>query len=116
MKFEKKYKIVVVVPAADTDRLTFAMAEQGAGMIGDYTLCSFRINGTGTFRGGSTTNPRAGIKEKFEKVEEVRLEMLCDKKNLDNAVDKMLEAHPYEEPAYEIYEVKIGRASCRERV
>lgn len=107
MKFEKKYKIVVFVPPADTDRLTFAMAEQGAGKIRDYTVCSFRINGTGTFKGGSSTNPRAGTKEKFEKVEEVRLEMLCDKKNLNNAVKKMLAAHPYEEPAYEIYEVLV---------
>ena len=107
MNFEKKYKIVVFVPSAEADRLTFEMAEAGAGKIGDYTMCSFRINGTGTFRGGSSTNPYAGVKEKFEKVEEIRLEMLCDKSNLHNTVDKMLAAHPYEVPAYEIYEVLV---------
>jgi hypothetical protein len=110
-ELEKKYKIVVFVPPADTDRVTFAMAEQGAGRIGDYTLCSFRMNGTGTFRGGSSTNPHAGVKEKFEKVEEIRLEMLCDRNNLDNAVDRMLAAHPYEKPAYEIYEVLVKTES-----
>jgi hypothetical protein len=107
--FEKKYKIVVFVPEQDVDKITFAMANAGAGRIGDYTVCSFRSKGTGTFKGGSSSNPSIGKKRKFEKVKELRLEMLCDKKSLNNALDKMLAIHPYEEPAYEIYEVLVER-------
>jgi hypothetical protein len=114
-QFEKKYKIVVFVPPDETDRLTFAMAKEGAGKIGNYTVCSFRMQGTGTFEGGSSANPRVGKKGKFEKVKEVRLEMLCDEKYLNNAVDKMLAVHPYEEPAYEIYEVLVKSRSPLKR-
>lgn len=107
MKFKKKYKIVTFVPPSASDRITFAMAKEGAGKIGGYTVCSFRMKGTGTFKGGKTTKPAVGRKGKFEKTQEVRLEMICNKKNLKNAVNKMLSVHPYEEPAYEIYEVLV---------
>jgi hypothetical protein len=83
------------------------MADAGAGVIGDYKLCSFRIKGTGTFSGGESSNPSVGKKGEFEEVEEVRLEMICDKKNLDNTINKMLEIHPYEEPAFEIYNIMV---------
>lgn len=105
--FIRKYKIVVFVPLKNADELTFALASAGAGIIGYYTVCSFRTAGTGTFMGGEGSNPSVGRKNNFEITEEIRLEMICNKENLNKAVDKIFEVHPYEEPAYEIYEVLV---------
>jgi len=104
----KKYKIVVFVPFENTDELTFAMASAGAGRIGNYSVCSFRMKGVGTFMGVDGSNPVIGSKGKFEMAEEVRLEMICDKRDLKNAIERMYEVHPYDEPAFEIYEVLTG--------
>ncbi len=106
-RYINKHKIVVFVPLKNTDELAFGMASAGAGIIGNYTVCSFRINGVGTFLAGKGSKPKAGKKDRFEMVEEVRLEMICDKKNLDDIIDTIYEVHPYEEPAYEVYDVKI---------
>lgn len=107
----KKHKIVVFVPLKNADELAFAMASEGAGTIGNYTVCSFRIKGVGTFIGNKNSNPKTGSKGKFEMVEEIRLEMLCSAEILDKIIDKVLEVHPYEEPAYEIYDVTIRNSS-----
>jgi hypothetical protein len=103
----KRLKVVVFVPEKYSDKLTYEMASAGAGQIGKYSLCSFRANGTGTFKGGKGTKPVIGRKGKFEKTNEVRLEMICDRKDLDRIIEKMLKIHPYEEPAYDIYEVYV---------
>ena len=105
--FTRKYKIVVFVPLNYTDELTFAMASAGAGIIGNYTVCSFRTKGTGTFMSGKSAKPAVGKKGKFEIVEEIRLEMLCSKDILENVLNTIYEIHPYEEPACEIYEVYV---------
>lgn len=103
----KKHKIAVFVPLKNADELTFAMASAGAGIIGNYTVCSFRISGIGTFLGGEGSKPKAGKKGKFEMTEELRLEMICDTHVLDNVIDEIYRVHPYEEPAYEVYDVKV---------
>ncbi|MCI0448798.1 MAG: hypothetical protein L0Y79_03300 [Chlorobi bacterium] len=105
----KKYKIVVFVPPDKADSISFAMASAGAGVIGNYTVCSFRTKGTGTFKGGEDSSPSVGKKGRFEKVSEIRLEMICSKEKLDSAIGEMLKVHPYEEPAYEIYEVIVWK-------
>jgi hypothetical protein len=84
------------------------MSSAGAGVIGNYTSCSFGVVGTGTFRGNKKSNPAAGRKGNFEMVDEIRLEMTCSKSRLHSVLEKMLKAHPYEEPAYDIYEVLSG--------
>ena len=67
-------KLVVFVPEESVDGVVRALAEAGAGVIGDYTECTFRTRGTGTFRGGDETNPYLGERGRLEKVEEVRIE------------------------------------------
>ncbi len=106
-EYRWRYKIVVFTPVQKADEITFLMASAGAGVVGAYTLCSFRTKGTGTFVGGKSTIPYAGKKERFEMVDEVRLEMICDEERLDAAINAMYEVHPYEEPAYEVYPVMI---------
>ena len=69
-------KIVTFVPEADVERVAGAMARSGAGSIGNYEACSFRIAGEGTFRGDAASNPAVGRRETMERVRETRLEMV----------------------------------------
>jgi hypothetical protein len=105
--YTERFKIVVFVPESKADELTYAMASAGAGNIGKYSICSYRSRGTGTFMGGKGTKPVIGKRGRFEKTDEVRLEMICDGKDLDAILDIMLGKHPYEEPAYDIYKVLV---------
>ena len=76
----------------------------GGGIIGEYSNCSFRTEGEGTFKGSNISTPAVGIKNKYEKVKEIKLEVLVDSWKLNSLLSSaMLSAHPYEEPAYDIY-------------
>ncbi len=102
----KGSKLVVFTPENAVEKISNAVFNAGGGVIGEYSKCSYRGSGTGTFRGSELTNPALGEKEKFEKVDEVRLEILVNEANVGRAVKAMLAAHPYEEPAYDIYPLK----------
>ena len=99
------YKIAVFVPQEAVDAVRDAMAEAGAGRIGQYTHCSFRTPGTGTFVPLPAAHPYRGGVGKLEEVEEYRLEMVCVGSWLDNVIAAMLESHPYDEVAYDLYEL-----------
>lgn len=99
-------KLVTFCPTETVDRLRSALATVGAGRIGDYELCSFEIAGTGTFLGGSNTNPAVGRRGTLEHVDEIRLEMVCPEASLALAVTTLREFHPYEEPPIEIYRLQ----------
>ncbi|MCI0706360.1 MAG: Nif3-like dinuclear metal center hexameric protein [Ignavibacteriae bacterium] len=96
-------KIVVFVPQEHVERVADAMSDAGAGVIGEYSSCSYRISGTGTFRGSASTNPFIGTANKLETVEEVRLEMIAPRGAVNTIVSAMKTAHPYEEIAYDVY-------------
>jgi dinuclear metal center YbgI/SA1388 family protein len=98
-----QYKLTVFVPELFMDRVSEAIFEAGGGKIGNYNKCSYRVIGTGTFEGNEESNPLLGTSENFEQVEEVKLEVILDKWNLNKVVSEMISAHPYEEPAYDIY-------------
>jgi dinuclear metal center YbgI/SA1388 family protein len=99
-------KVVVFVPEADLERVADAMFEAGAGHIGQYSQCSFRLAGTGTFFGSEESNPTIGQRGKREQVSEWRLEVLCGEAVLGNVLEAMRAAHSYEEPAYDIYPLR----------
>lgn len=99
-------KLVVFVPVDNADKVADAMHLAGAGIIGEYSDCSFRTTGTGTFRGSDKSNPSIGSKGKLEKVDEVKIEVIVDSFNLKDVVEKMINAHPYEEVAYDVYPLK----------
>ena len=103
---EDQCKFVVFVPSERAERVASAIFEAGAGHIGDYTRCSFRTPGEGTFLGGRTTHPAIGQRGKMEYVQEVRLESIVRTKDLPTVVRAMRGAHPYEEPAFDIYPLK----------
>ncbi len=98
-----QYKLVTFVPEQNVENLLNKLSEAGAGVIGNYTHCSYQLKGFGTFFGQENTNPAIGEKGKLEKVEEIRLEMIFEKWNLNKILKTLLTNHPYEEPAYDIY-------------
>ncbi|MGB9866680.1 MAG: Nif3-like dinuclear metal center hexameric protein [Bacillota bacterium] len=100
---EKLYKIVVFVPKGYEDKVRDAMAQKGAGWIGNYSHCSFQVEGTGTFKPLEGSNPFIGQQGQLEKVAEFRLETIVPQRILRDVVTAMLEVHPYEEVAYDIY-------------
>jgi hypothetical protein len=105
-------KLVVFVPEENVDAVAKALAEAGAGVIGDYTECTFRTRGTGTFRGGDESNPYLGEKGRLEQVEEVRMETVVPAHAVDRAVDAATAAHPYEEMALDVYLVEGSPEGC----
>lgn len=100
---ESLYKIAVYVPQAQFEKVNEAMFTAGAGCIGNYSHCSFRAHGQGTFLPGESTHPAIGTPGTLETVEEVRLETIVPERNLPQTIDALLGAHPYEEPAFDIY-------------
>jgi dinuclear metal center YbgI/SA1388 family protein len=99
----KSCKLVVFVPDADLQRLSDGLFAAGAGHIGQYRECSFRLAGTGTFFGSDATNPAVGQKGRREEVSEWRLEVICPEQKLDGVVAALRRNHSYEEPAFDIY-------------
>lgn len=96
-------KIVCFVPKPHLSAVHEALWNNGAGHIGDYSSCSFNISGTGTFHGEEGTNPTVGQAGRLEHAEEVRVEVICPQADVPAAVAAMIAAHPYEEPAYDVY-------------
>jgi dinuclear metal center YbgI/SA1388 family protein len=96
-------KIAVFVPEKDVDTVAAAMAESGAGVIGEYESCSFRVDGRGTFQGSAQSSPTLGKPLRLEEIPEVRLEMVVPRARVAAVVAAMKSAHPYEEVAYDVY-------------
>jgi hypothetical protein len=96
-------KLVVFVPAGALDAVRDALFEAGAGRIGDYERCSWYTEGTGTFFGSEATDPSVGEKGREERVPELRLETVFPEDRQDEVVAALRRAHPYEEPAFDVY-------------
>jgi hypothetical protein len=96
-------KLVVFVPEASLDVVRDALFAAGAGRIGDYTRCSWYTPGTGTFLGGEATDPTVGERGREERVPELRLETVFPAELQDDVIAALRHAHPYEEPAFDIY-------------
>jgi dinuclear metal center YbgI/SA1388 family protein len=95
-------KLVVYVPAGHEQHLAEALFSAGSGEIGAYDQCSFRVQGTGTFRAGEGTDPFIGEIGRREEVEEYRLETIVPRRRLPRVLEKLHKAHPYEEVAYDL--------------
>ncbi len=105
-------KLVVFVPEENVDAVAEALAGAGAGVIGDYTECTFRSPGTGTFRGGEEANPYLGEKGRLESAQEVRIETVVPAHTVGRAVDAATAAHPYEEVALDVYPLEGFPEGC----
>jgi hypothetical protein len=98
-------KLVVFVPRAALDDVRDALFAAGAGRIGDYERCSWYTQGTGTFRGGEGTSPSVGESGREQRVAELRLETVFPEERQDEVLAALRRAHPYEEPAFDVYEL-----------
>jgi len=98
-------KLVVFVPRESLDDVRDALFAAGAGRIGEYERCSWYTEGTGTFFGGETTEPSVGQRGREERVAELRLETVYPADREEDVVRALREAHPYEEPAFDLYQL-----------
>jgi hypothetical protein len=96
-------KLVVFVPPDALDAVRDAVFAAGAGRIGHYERCSWYTEGTGTFFGGEETDPTIGERGREERVPELRLETVFPEERQDDVVAALRRAHPYEEPAFDVY-------------
>lgn len=100
---DRLLKLVVFVPDEDAEKVRKAIGDAGAGAIGNYSHCSFSGKGTGRFLPGTDTDPHIGEPGKFEAVGETRIETVFPKSVQKKVIQAMLQAHPYEEVAYDLY-------------
>lgn len=99
-------KISVFIPEGHVDAVRNVIFKAGAGRIGEYDFCSFNSEGTGTFRPGDNSDPFVGKKGEIHYEREIKSEIIVPKEILRNVEKKMIKAHPYEEPAYDIFPVE----------
>lgn len=95
-------KLVVYVPREHAEPVAEALFAAGAGHLGEYDQCSFRLPGVGTFRPGEGSSPYIGKQGQREEVREDRLEVLVRQNRLGRVLQRLLKAHPYEEVAYDL--------------
>jgi dinuclear metal center YbgI/SA1388 family protein len=108
---EARCKIVSFVPRDSLAAVQEALWSVGAGTIGDYSKCSFVVDGAGTFYGAQGAHPAVGQAERLEKVAEARLEVICPERLVSEAIGRLRSAHPYEEPAFDIYHLRREASS-----
>ncbi|MEZ4370660.1 MAG: Nif3-like dinuclear metal center hexameric protein [Polyangiaceae bacterium] len=100
---EQALKLVTFIPTQHAEGLRLALGRAGAGHIGNYFECAFSSPGHGSFRPAEGANPYIGTLGETETVEELRVEMVCARKHLAVVSEALRQAHPYEEPAWEVY-------------
>ncbi|MEJ2533810.1 MAG: NGG1p interacting factor NIF3 [Halioglobus sp.] len=99
------YKLCFYVPATHLEAVKAAVFAAGAGRFGDYDSCCWQVLGQGQFRPLAGSDPFLGRQGEVEQVEEYRVEMVCERAVVGAAVAAMKQAHPYEEPAWDVVEL-----------
>lgn len=99
----KFVKIAVFTPISHVDKIRKILNDSGAGCLGKYDNCSFSTKGIGRFRGLEGSNPAIGEVGKIEEVEEEKIEVICPYEKYEKVVAAVKKAHPYEEPAIDVY-------------
>lgn len=100
------YKLCVYVPASHLQQVKQAMFDAGAGRIGDYDSCCWQVAGQGQFRPLAGADPFIGTQGLVEVVEEYKVELVCADELIAAAVAALKAAHPYEEPAYQVWKLE----------
>ncbi len=104
---EKIYKFSFYVPRKFAETVREAVFSAGAGKIGNYDKTSFNIDGTGTFRPLAGSHPFIGTEGKMSETEETKVETVVTERNLGKVINALISTHPYEEPAYDVFELKL---------
>ena len=109
-KQEVLSKLVCYIPKEHVEAVSQAMFDAGAGNIGDYDECGFTTSGEGTFRPNDSAQPFIGTSGDRSIVQEAKFEAVCSNHHLGKVVAAMIQTHPYEEVAYEVYPMKNGNS------
>ena len=96
------YQLIVYVPVDAAEQVKHAIFSAGAGTLGQYAHCCFEIRGTGQFLPSANAHPASGERLQLNRVEELRIELLCPTDCLDEAISRLKQAHPYEHPVYAV--------------
>ncbi|ART80781.1 Nif3-like dinuclear metal center hexameric protein [Oceanisphaera avium] len=99
------YKLVFFVPDSHLEHVKAAVFASGAGRIGDYEHCCFETRGTGQFKPITGAKPFIGHVNQLEQVAEVRVELVCHDTLISAAIEALRQAHPYEEPAFDVWQL-----------
>lgn len=97
------YKLAFFVPGSHLEVVKAALFEAGAGVIGDYQHCCWQVLGEGQFEPKDGAQPFIGDRGELTTVAEWRVELVCDDTVIRRAVTALITAHPYEEPAYDVW-------------
>ena len=100
------YKICVYVPENSVETVKSALFTAGAGRIGNYDQCCWQTAGIGQFRPLENSNPAIGSHNVVETVNEVKIELVCEDTLVPQAIEAMRLVHPYEEPAYDVWQLE----------
>jgi structural toxin protein (hemagglutinin/hemolysin) RtxA len=100
------YQLYFYVPISHLDQVKTALFEAGAGKLGNYDSCSWETEGVGQFRPLAGSRPFLGDVKRVEQVREFRVEMVCQDIFINSVLEKLVEVHPYETPAYGVYQIK----------
>jgi dinuclear metal center YbgI/SA1388 family protein len=103
---DKLLKLAVFVPNEHAEKLRMALFTAGAGHIGNYSACSFNVEGSGSFKAGENTAPFVGEKHQLHYEAETRIEVILPEYLRNKVLSAMRENHPYEEVAYDLYALK----------
>lgn len=101
-------KVVTFLPAEAAAAVAAAMATAGAGDVGGYSECSFSVEGFGSYRPGEGTEPLVGTIGELAREAEVRIEMNAPEGRVDAVVAALVAAHPYDEPAFDVYSARAN--------
>jgi len=100
------YKLIFFVPKSHLEQVKHAVFNTGAGRIGNYDQCCWQSVGVGQFRALPGSSPFIGQQNEIERVEEYRVELVCQDDLIRAAVGALKKAHPYEEPAYDVIKLE----------
>jgi len=98
------YKLIFFVPEEACEAVKHAVFQTQAGCLGNYSSCCWQTLGEGQFIPTENATPHIGEINKAQKVFEYRVEILCSAENIEQAVQALIKHHPYEKPAFEVYE------------
>ncbi len=96
------YSLIYYIPPDEHERVKQALFDCGAGKMGQYEECCWEVLGKGQFRPQEGSNPAIGKTGQLEKVDEYKVEMVCDDSVIQKVVKTLLKEHPYEQPAYSV--------------
>ncbi len=107
-KSPERYKLTIFVPVEYEKKVLDSLLKTNAGTIDRYTSCSFRSPGRGTFKPGPLAKPFIGESGEIADVDEIRIETIVEKKDLEHVVERVMKHHPYESGAYDVYPLFIS--------